>query len=77
MKVALFTLAMLLAGCATARPPTLNDARSDAPSTSRSTGNFNRDVSECERQAALSSAGSKAQAFDSCMRARNQTPKLP
>ncbi|MGE5303515.1 MAG: hypothetical protein ACM3TN_09325 [Alphaproteobacteria bacterium] len=79
MKIALFTIALLLAGCASARPPVVNDARSDAPSTStnRSTGNYSRDASECERQAALASAGSKAQAFDRCMRARNQTSTRP
>jgi hypothetical protein len=72
MKIALLAAAILLAGCAsTPRPSKL----SDAPSTS--TSNYNRDTSECEREAALSSAGSKAQAFNSCMRARNQTPKRP
>jgi hypothetical protein len=77
MKIALFVVAMLLAGCASAGPPKLNDARSDVASPSGGTSNYNRDVSECERQAALASAGSKAQAFDSCMRARNRTPKRP
>ena len=79
MKVALFAVALLLAGCASARPPTLNNTRSDAPSPSatRNSSTYNRDALDCERQAALASAGSKAQAFDSCMRARNQMPKRP
>jgi hypothetical protein len=71
MKIALVAAAVLLAGCVTNRPPKPNDATS----TGTSTSNYSRDASECERQAALASAGSKAQAFDSCMRARNQTPK--
>ena len=85
MKIALFAFAALLAGCASARPPVVNDVRSGGPSTSTntstntsgSTSNYNRDALECERQAALASAGSKAQAFDSCMRARNRTLKRP
>jgi len=68
MKIVIFAAAMLLAGCVNPRPSELNDRRST------STNNFNRDASECEREAALSSAGSKAQAFDRCMRARNRTP---
>lgn len=80
MKIALLAAAILFVGCASARPPTrLNDATSANASTNTSTstnaGNYSRDASECERQAALLSAGSKARAFDSCMRARNQTPK--
>jgi hypothetical protein len=70
MKIALFAAAIFLVGCATNRPPKPNDATS----TSTSPSNYSRDASECERQAALSSAGSKAKAFDSCMRARNQVP---
>lgn len=72
MKIVLFAAAVILAGCATNRPPKPNDATSTGTSTSPS--NYSRDASECERQAALSSAGSKAKAFDSCMRARNQVP---
>ena len=68
MKVLLFVLAVLLAACAN---PGLSD-----PSARKSTSiSENRDVSDCEREAALASAGSKAQAFDKCMRARSQTPK--
>jgi hypothetical protein len=70
MKIALFAAAIFLVGCATNRPPKPNDATS----TGTSTTNYSRDATDCERQAALASAGSKAQAFDSCMRARNQVP---
>ena len=65
MKLVLFAAAMLLAGCVSQRSAELNERRSIS----------NRDQSECEREAAQSSAGSKAQAFDACMRARKQTPK--
>lgn len=68
MKIGMIALAMLLAGCAATGPSGLND-RSDT-STS-----YSRDLSECEREAALASAGNKAQALDSCMRARKHTPK--
>ena len=68
MKILLFVMTVLLAGCAN---PGLSD-----PNTRKSTSSSdNRDVADCEREAALASAGSKAQAFDNCMRARNQTPK--
>lgn len=67
MKVLLFVIAVLLAGCAN---PGLSD-----PNARKSTSSDNRDVSDCEREAALASAGSKAQAFDNCMRARKQKPK--
>ncbi len=70
MKIVIFAAALLLAGCVS---PSLSQ-RNDMKSTSTSTGNFSRDASECEREAALSNAGSKAQAFDRCMRARNYTP---
>ena len=71
MKIALVAAAVILVGCASTRPSKLNDTTN----TGTSTSNYSRDASECERQAALASAGSKAQAFDSCMRARNRTPK--
>jgi hypothetical protein len=67
VTILLFVMTVLLAGCAN---PRLSD-----PNARKSTSSDNRDVSDCEREAALASAGSKAQAFDNCMRARNQTPK--
>jgi hypothetical protein len=67
MNIMLIAAVMFLVGCASSRPSELNNRRS--------TSDYNRDVAECEREAALSAAGSKAQAFDSCMKARNHTPK--
>ncbi len=41
----------------------------------RSTNTFGRDAYECEREAAIAGvAGSKAEVFNSCMRARGRTP---
>jgi hypothetical protein len=49
---------VFLAGCASAGAPgqRLNDGQG--------TGNSNRNVSECEREAALAGAGEKAKVFD-------------
>ena len=35
---------------------------------------YSQDAVECERKAALSQAGSKGEAFASCMRSRGHTP---
>jgi hypothetical protein len=65
MKSLLLALTFLLTGCAI--PPS-------EPAATKSAENYRRDPTECERQAALSTAGSKARAFDSCMRARGNVP---
>ena len=82
MKIVILVAAMILAGYVNARPPGLNDRRSTITNNAArdtydnnvnrdaSDNNASRDAYECEREAALSSAGSKSQAFDSCMRAR-------
>jgi len=84
MKKILFIATILLAGCAPARTyspvpvesggtpppaetrtiPSATDTRTPAPNT------LSRDASDCYRQAALSTAGSKAEAFNNCMKAR-------
>ena len=69
MKIGMIALAILLAGCAATGPSGLNDR------SGTSTSSYTRDLSECEREAALASAGNKAQVLDSCMRARKHTPK--
>jgi hypothetical protein len=68
MKSLIFVAAMVLTGCVNAGVSQRNDVKSTTAN------DYNRDASECERQAALASAGSKAQAFANCMRARNRTP---
>jgi hypothetical protein len=35
-------------------------------------GNFNRNVYECEREAALAGAGAKAKVFDNCMKSKQR-----
>ncbi len=73
MKILIFCAAVLLSACV--NPPL--SPRGDTKSTSTNTSDFDRDAAQCEREAALSSAGSKAQAFASCMRAKNHTPNRP
>ncbi|HEX5602368.1 MAG TPA: hypothetical protein VFX63_07455 [Pyrinomonadaceae bacterium] len=84
MKKIIFIGLIVLAGCAPARTyspvpvdsggtlppaetrtmPSGGDTRTTTPNT------LSRDASDCERQAALSTAGSKAEAFNNCMKAR-------
>jgi hypothetical protein len=76
MKLALIAAIILLAGCAAAPP--YRSAPYDSGTTNsetKSANTFNRDAYDCEREAALSGAGSKAEAFNSCMRSRGHTPK--
>ncbi|MET0690060.1 MAG: hypothetical protein ABWZ38_03445 [Candidatus Binatia bacterium] len=79
MKLVFFVGLLLLAGCApppSPYPAGPYDSRSAPPSNeSRSTNTLNQDASECERKAALSAgAGSRAEAFNNCMKARGRTP---
>jgi hypothetical protein len=74
MKFAILML-ILLAGCAPSRPYPSGSYESgkSAPraNESRSTNTLSQDASDCERQAALSSgAGSRAEAFNNCMKGR-------
>jgi hypothetical protein len=71
MKLLLIGAAMLLAGCASTRPI---ETKEESSTSSTIKNDYNRDMSECEREAVLSGVGTRAQAFDSCMRARNRTP---
>ena len=82
MKIKLLFAIMLLVGCAPARPypsAPLDNSSAPPPIETRSippsnppaeTNTLSRDASDCERQAALSTAGNKAQAFNNCMKAR-------
>jgi hypothetical protein len=67
MKIVLIIATLFLAGCTTSQ------SSSPQPKTS-SADTYSRDMAECEREAALSGAGSKAQAFSNCMKARKQKP---
>lgn len=76
MKLGPFAAVMLLAGCASSYPhryPSVPNEDRRTNVESRSTDTFRHDVTECERKAALSGAGAKAEAFNNCMRARGHT----
>jgi hypothetical protein len=65
---------MLLAGCASLQPPLSPVSQqpsglSDTPK-SQLNKNRDRDLYECEREAAFAGAGDKRQVFDKCMKAR-------
>ena len=62
----LIVAVMFLAGCASQQTPGSNEPKSPS--------NYNRDLYECEREAAFASAGNKQQVFDNCMKARGYSP---
>lgn len=66
MKLGLLAAIVLLAGCASPPPP--------GPKESSNANTLSRDTSECERKSALAGVGSRAKAFDDCMRASGRTP---
>jgi hypothetical protein len=78
MKFGLFAAMLLLAGCVAPRPYTPAPAGSRGANSelinpnegSKNANTFSQDAYECEREAALSSAGGKAEAFNRCMRTR-------
>ena len=65
----LFVGAVFLAGCASQQPPGSNEPKSQ--------DNYDRDLYECEREAAFAGAGNKQQFFDNCMKARSYKLKNP
>jgi hypothetical protein len=65
----LIVAALLLAGCASQRSSGLSDTNSQINK------NRDRDLYECEREAAFAGAGGKSQVFDNCMKARGYTQK--
>jgi len=67
MKLRLFFVTMvLLGGCAAQQPA--------KPDTSKTSNTVSRDAYECEQKAALAGVGSRAAAFDDCMKTRGRTP---
>ena len=64
----LIVAAMILASCAAQQAPGSNSPKSQAI-------NRDRDLYECEREAAFASPGNKQQVFDKCMKARGYAPK--
>jgi len=65
----LFVGAVFLAGCASQQPAGSNEPKSQH--------NYDRDLYECEREAAFAGAGNKQQFFDNCMKARGYKLKNP
>ena len=65
----LFVGAVFLAGCASQQPQGSNEPKSQR--------NYDRDLYECEREAAFAGAGNKQQVFDNCMKARGYKLKNP
>ena len=85
MKLGLFAVILLVAGCAPAQPyrsgsGTYTGSTGSGTGTggitseTRPVNSYNQDAVECERKAALSQAGGKGEAFASCMRSRGHTP---
>ena len=62
----LIIAAVFLAGCASQQPPGSNEPKSPS--------NYNRDLYECEREAAFAGAANKQQVFDNCMKAMGYSP---
>ena len=68
MKAQLLILVgICLASCSPAQPLGTSEPKSDSA--------YNRDLTECEREAAFAGAGGKQQAFDNCMKARGTKQK--
>jgi hypothetical protein len=78
MRLGLLPALIVLAGCAAPQPsPPMGNRSTATPAAgaSRTTNTISQDAVECERQAAISaSAGSRAQAFNDCMKARGRAP---
>ena len=89
MKLGLFAIMLLIASCAPSQPYRPGPASSSGsagsePSAGTTSGgitnqtrpatSYSQDAVDCERKAALSQAGSKGEAFASCMRSRGHTP---
>ena len=67
MKISLIFLALLvLGGCAATQPAA-------KPETNKTTNTLSSDAYVCEQKAALAGVGSRAAAFDDCMKTRGRT----
>lgn len=88
MKFGFLAALLLAAACAPAQSPRPSPVSTNAPSTGsvaapasssaatnpKPATSYSQDAVECERKAALASAGSKGEAFAACMRGRGYTP---
>lgn len=67
----LIVAVMLLAGCASQQPQLAAPVLGDTPTPkSQINKNRDRDLYECEREAAFAGAGDKRRVFDNCMKVR-------
>ena len=73
MKLRLFFVTMVLLGGCAAQQPAKPDSNT-SPNTSKTSNTLSRDAYECEQKAALAGVGSRAAAFDDCMKTRGRTP---
>jgi hypothetical protein len=67
MRLRLFFVTMVLVGGCAAQ-------QTAKPDTSKTSNTLSRDAYECEQKAALAGVGSRAAAFDDCMKTRGRTP---
>jgi hypothetical protein len=80
MKIALLITLLIASSCAVQAPapnpdPNPSSTIPDSGAGTPPENTFSRDAQECEREAAISAgAGSRAQAFNECMKARGRTP---
>jgi hypothetical protein len=89
MKLGLLAALLLIASCAPSQsyrpaPPSTSGSSGSATGGATSGGgitgqtkppnNYSQDAVDCERQAALSQAGNKGEAFAGCMRSRGHSP---
>jgi hypothetical protein len=77
MKLFFFVVLLGLAACASSSPPAAKPtAGTSTTNTSTDKTTVNQDAYECERQAAITAgAGSRAQAFNECMRSKGHGAK--
>jgi len=74
MKLRLFFVTMVLLGGCAAQQPAKPDTSNTSPNTSKTSNTLSRDAYECEQKAAFAGVGSRAAAFDDCMKNRGRTP---
>jgi hypothetical protein len=74
MKISLCFLALaVLSGCAATQPAAKPEAAK--PESNKPSNTLSSDAYLCEQKAALAGVGSRAAAFDDCMKTRGRTAK--
>jgi len=75
MKLELLIAMLLLVASCAGPPPYAPGSGAGTSPIGENPNNVSRDAYECEREAALSGAGDKAEAFNRCMQARGHGSK--